>query len=187
MDNTVSFMRDSILDIQSTIRALDTKVAALLVVLLAPLSNLGKIINHVDNYLIKYPDNWHLVVVMFFAVSWALALIASIRVISAIDNPAGHIINADEYSGVYYSGGLFNPSIIDVFFNSSTLKASRDVESHLAIFPNDETSVKQELAFEQLKLVYIRDIKLVRFKFSLHAIYVWMTLGLFIYLLSRFI
>lgn len=186
MSDKLQFIRDSILDVQATIRVTDTKIAVLIVILLAPLSNLGRISAHIDNFIIKFPSNWELLIVLLFVVSWGAAIVAAIRVISAIDNPAAHIINNDLCSGSYYSGGLYTPGITDVFTNREILKASKDVDSHLLTFPNNIEEIEKELVFEQMKLVYIRDIKFCRLSFSIQATYIWMVLGMFIYIYSKY-
>lgn len=187
MTEKLQFIRDSILDIQSTIRVIDTKIAVLLVILLSPLSNLGSISTHIESFVTKFPDCFDWFIVLIFIISWVLSVIAAIRVISSIDNPASHIVNNDKYSGVFYSGGLYSAGILDVFFNRLILKASKDVDRHLTTFPDSDESIEKELVFEQMKLVYIRDLKLCRLSFSISATFIWLPVGLFIYSYSRFL
>lgn len=186
MDEKLQFIRDSILDTQTTIRSIDTKVAVLLVLLLAPLSNLGRISTHIENFIINFPSFWDWLIVVLFVAAWSIAIISAIRVISAIDNPSAHIVNNNLCIGIYYSGDLFKPGILDVFINRDVLKASKDIDKHLHAMPNDINIIERELVFEQMKLIYIRDIKLIRLSFSIHATYIWLPVGLFIYIYSRF-
>ena len=185
MDSPTQFIRDSILDIQATIRALDSKVGILLVILLAPLSSLGKISSHAANYLDKYSEMYSYLLVGLFFSCWLISMISILRALNIINDPAKYI-DSNGCKGSFYSGGLYEFEIIDVFMNRGTLNNTIDVNGQMLVLPQDEDAVKKELVFEQIKLVYIRDIKILRLKFGQYAAYVWLISGLVIYFFSRF-
>lgn len=186
MDKKIEFIYDSIHDIQSTIRAIDTKVAALLVILSIPLTNVGTIINDLNKFLSKDYGVFKWILILTFAVSWVVSLIAAARAISAIDKPSNHVVNSKKLRNTYYGGGLYKMEFLDVFFNRDSLKAFKDVDSYYDDFPEQDLDIAKELIFEQMKLVYIRDIKICRFNFSIQATYLAFALGLTIYLVSKF-
>lgn len=113
------------------------------------------------------------------------ALFSAIKSITAIDNPSNHIINASDFKGIYYSGYLFETNYSDIFLNREELKSSKDVLTHYADFSNDAEEIARELAFEQMKLIYIRDIKICRFNFSIVATLSCLITGFFIYMYSK--
>lgn len=186
MDKKIEFIYDSIHDIQSTIRAIDTKIATLLIVTGIPLANLEKIINYLGKFLYKVAPVLGYTLIFFLVLSWILSFAAALRAISAIDNPLKHIINSERFKGVYYSGNLYKTGFLDVFFNRDVLKTSKNVDDHYQDFPEQDIDIVKELIFEQMKLAYIRDIKICRFNFSIKATYFWFVISLIIYFWSKF-
>ena len=186
MNDKISFLYASISDVQSTIRAIDTKIGILILFIFFPLTNITKVFTQTDN-IININPSWYIyLTVMIFFFSWAASTIISIRAISAVDNPSDHIINSNEYSGVFYSGHLYEPEITDAIFNRIVLKATKDVTGHFNSIPDDINMIAKELTFEQMKLIYIRDIKLNRLKWSLNFTYIWLVFGLIVYLISHY-
>jgi len=155
MNNKLNFVSAAILDTQATIRAIDVKVAALLVTLLAPLANANSIFVHLDRFGVQSPRWFFMTMVVLFILTWLSALIALVRAISAVDNPSQHIINTNNCNGMFYGGGLYTFSIADVFLNRGIIKASKDPQSFAAQLPIDDEAIKLELIFEQMKLIYI--------------------------------
>jgi hypothetical protein len=186
MCSKFQLIRDSISDILSTIRVADAKATVLLAIILTPLSSLGRISAHLENVRNVDLANCNLIVILAFILSWLFALISAIKVISAVNNPACHVVTNNKCNGIFYSGGLFEFGIFDVFFNRNSVKASRNLHSQIVAFPDSEENIFSELVFEQLKLIYIRDIKLYRLNVCIILIYVWFFIGLAIYCLSKF-
>lgn len=185
MDKKSEFILSGIYDTQATIRSIDVKVAALLTGLVIPLSSLGKIYSHLSHiYSLTIPWLACLIGVVFFFM-WLAALFSLVSTLSAIDNPAKHIINSDNYKGVYYGGGLFEFGFLDVFLNRSIIKANKDVANFSLNYPCNEEEIVLELSFEHMKLIYIREIKLHRFKHSMTIATTWLLLGLGIYFYSK--
>lgn len=66
MDNKTAFLAGALLDAQATIRAIDVKVGALLVGLLAPFSSIGRICAHFEHLVsLNKPLGLVLLVVFF--------------------------------------------------------------------------------------------------------------------------
>lgn len=186
MDKT-DFIKEAIKDTQGTIRAVDVKVGALLVGLLTPIANTHRVFAHID-HLVKHQPICYLswVVVFLFVVTWLLALFALVRAISVTDDPRHHIINSGDLKGSFYGGSLYSPQFLDVFLERSILKASKDPKSYLDSLPSTPEDIEAELVFEHMKIVFIRQIKFNRLKWGLRLSLVWLTIGVIIYLWSRY-
>ena len=79
MLDKLDFISAAILDTQTTIRAIDVKVAALLVGILAPLPNINRIFSHLNHFGVQSPRWLFCGVVVLFLLSWLLALLALVR------------------------------------------------------------------------------------------------------------
>ena len=179
MDSDKSkFILNSILDTQATIRAIDVKIGYLLAALLVPFALLGRIWAHLFNIHATLP--FYIGDLLFFAflLTWIFSILCLIRALSAIDNPAIHIIDHRNYNGIFYSGGLYQFEFFDSFQNRKSIRASENVVSFLAKVPDSERNIQNELAFEQMKLIYIREIKLHRLKTGIIAAICWFAIGL---------
>lgn len=185
MDNKIAFIAGSILDIQSTIHAIDVKIGALLAAVLIPFSNLGRICAHFQNISQNYNKSLILVLLVLFFSAWMLSIIALIRGLAAIDNPAKHIVNSNKYKGSFYGGNLYNFSFLDCLLNRSIIKANKDVSTFELDIPENKIKIEAELIFEQMKLIYIRGAKLHRLKWGINFASVWFILGLFSYVISK--
>jgi hypothetical protein len=181
------FIFEAILDTQETIRAIDVKIGALLAALLIPFSSLGSIWTYFTIVYSNYPKVIGIVLPVIFGLSWILSIISLIRALSAIDNPANHIINSAQYKGSFYGGGLYQFGVLDSLINRDIIKASKDVATIVADAPNTPDEIINELAFEQLKLIYIREVKLFRLKMTIKFSSIWLSTGVFSYCLSKFI
>lgn len=187
MDKRTDLIVAAILDTQATIRAIDVKVAALLVAVLAPLANTNRVFGHLNHFGSLSPKWIFAILAIAFLATWIAAFAALVRSIGAIDNPAGHIINSGSLTGSFYSGGLYKMGLLDVFLNRDVIKASKDPASFLALVPNDAASIEKELAFEHMKLVYIREVKLIRLGWGLRFALIWLMLGIGIFLTSKYV
>lgn len=187
MDNRKDFIAAAILDTQATIRSIDVKVAALLVAVLTPLANTNRVFGHLSHFGTMSPKWLFLTLAITFLGAWIAAFTALVRSIGAIDNPATHIINSGSLTGSFYSGGLYKMGLLDVFLNRDLIKASKDPVSFLAAIPNDAASIEKELAFEHMKLVYIRETKLNRLNWGLKFSLIWLVLGIGIFLSSKYL
>jgi hypothetical protein len=188
MDNyKIAFTQFAISDIQATIRAIDVKVGALLVLVLAPFSAISKVFYHIDKLCCCHPKFIFIVISVAFFATWLLALTSLVRAISALDNPACHIINSQTQKGTFYGGGLYIFGILDALFNRDIIKANKDVATFSKDIPCTEEDIALELVFEQMKVIYIRDIKANRLKWGIRFASSWLILGICIYLSSRYL
>jgi len=185
MDKKSDFILSAIHDSQSTIRSIDVKVAALLTGMLVPISSLGKIWNHLVHISSLTSNCVAILIGTSFLLLWLIAILSLVRTLSAIDNPADHIVNSSEYKGIFYGGGLFRFGWLDVLLNRSVIKANKDVAAFSQTYPDNENEIVSELSFEHMKLIYIREIKLYRFASSLKIAFVWLVMGIAIYLYSK--
>lgn len=180
------FIAEAIRDTQATIRALDIKIGATLTALIIPFSFLGRIWAHFK-YLCSLEYNLIASLLFFtFFASWILSIACLMRALSALDNPAKHIIGTANQKGSFYSGGLFEFGLLDSVLNRKIIKSSKDFQSFLNDTPNTEDEINKELAFEQVKLIYIRDIKIYRLNIAYRLASLWLTLSAISFLLSKF-
>ncbi|MEZ9873423.1 hypothetical protein AB4501_07455 [Vibrio sp. 10N.222.55.E8] len=165
MDSKAQFISAAIADCQATIRATDVKVGALLAGLLVPFSQ----ISYIWDILTELSGNLeHQAVTFTFFGLWFIAICALVRTISAIDNPANHIVNESTCKGSFYSGGLYRFGFLDSLLNRGVIKANKDVANFAQSYPDTPDEIELELSFEHMKLIYIREIKLHRLKFAMN-------------------
>jgi hypothetical protein len=155
------FLTKSIEDIQATIRALDVKASGLLVVLVVPLTATDKLGDALRALHRLSP--WHM---WPLTACWGLSLLFALLTLWAIANPADRIPAEDQPAGTYYGASLFSLHIGD-FTPWPWTKSRYSVSSWLARCPSVPEDVVKELAFEQMKLTYIRDVKILRLRWAL--------------------
>lgn len=174
MDNKTQFIAAAIQDCQQTIRATDVKVGALLAGMLLPFAQ----ISHIWGYLGKLSSliETYTFTVVFFAL-WFSAILSLVRTISAIDNPSTHIVNEGTCKGAFYGAKLYDFSFLDSFLNRKLVKGNKDIANFALAYPDSVDEIEQELSFEHMKLIYIREIKLHRLDFSLKLSAVWLAVG----------
>lgn len=186
MDSKTDFLMAAISDTQATIRAIDVKVAALLVGILAPFANTNRVFGHLGHFGIQSPQWLTLGIAVLFLCAWLFGLAALVRAIGAIDNPAQHIINASACVGSFHAGGLYKLGLLDVFLNRDIIKASKDPLSYAAQLPDSKEAIEGELVFEQMKLAYIRDVKFNRLAWGMRFSLLWFILGIGIFISSKY-
>lgn len=172
------YIYNSINDMQSNIRVVDTKIALVMAILIMPLTNTGKIyLSFTKLYSELCGNKLYWIIVGLFIITWVMAFVSTIRAIMALDNPVKHIKMEEDCKGTFYSGGMYGLSLIDSFMNRKSIKAVCTLEQHIERLPNSDEKVIRELAFEQLKLAYIRDMKLNRLKWSIIFTMIWLFIG----------
>jgi len=153
--------------------------------LLTPLSSLGRIWAHFEHlYKLESLILWKAIFIIFF-LCWVLSIAALVKALVAIDDPRDHIVNSGSYKGIFYGGGLYSFGIIDAFINRDLIKASKDVATFGSGIPNDKVEIEQELTFEKMKLIYIRDTKLYRLQVGVNFGIAWLTIGILAYVCSK--
>jgi len=174
----INFIYASITDTQGTIRALDTKTNYLLIILSIPFLKLGSIFSKCHSICelnFRYHEWITKPIIILFVVFWILSILASYRVLCAVDNPQKHI-SGELPESSFYNGHLFTMSLYDVIRNRD-IKSLKSFQQHLKNIPEDETSVLEMLTLEQMKLAYIRSIKIVRSQWAYKLSAIWATIG----------
>lgn len=179
MDKRIEFLYASVLDAQSTIRAIDVKSGFMFVILFAPIYNFGTTA-HLYAAILKEPSWFHWATIANILI-WLSAITSLLTSVAAISKPAKHVAGADGL-GAFYSGDLFSPTLLDVIFNCRDLSL-RTVEEEAARMPETEKDIILEITFEKIKLSYIRAIKAKRFTFCIWATFGWIITGLALYIL----
>ncbi len=164
------FIFASIDDIQQTIRAVDIKVAALFVVQVLPMSQLDVLTHTLEGFK-NCSMAWLIyLLAILIILSWFLSICSSIMAIGFIDNPANHIIQSQNYKGIYYGAPQYQIGLWDIFQNRDEIKANTDVTSYKNLINQySDDQFFEELVFEQMKLIYIRSMKFIRLGFSIKA------------------
>lgn len=184
---SLTYLYSSIADIQGVIRAIDTKLNYLLVILVIPLTKLNGIYciatiankkafsYHVLDYLI-------VLILIIFVLSWLFAFVLAMRGIIGIDNPVNHVSGTSP-KGTFYGGNLYKVTFPDTLINRN-IKSLCELEKHLSTIPSDIDSIRKELVFEQMKLIYIRTIKMARQHYAFIYGAIWIVCGGVIWLAS---
>jgi hypothetical protein len=180
-----TFLYAAIADAQGTIRATDSKIGVLLVILIIPLTKFGAIYGKCSALLggeNKCLAEFVAVLTFMFVCLWFLSFLAAMRAIIAIDDPSRHI-DGTKPTGIFYSGGLFDPKFLDALLNRPIL-AKKQLQQQLAELPTSAEDINKELLFEHAKLVYIRAMKINRMKYAFGFGIAWVFSGGALWLMS---
>lgn len=169
MKDKNEFIISAINDAQATIRAIDVKAGAFLASLFLPVPYLDKVLKYLNSINFPFPSNYFC---YFFLFIWLLSIVSLARALSSIDNPSNHILGPNNCKGGYYGGGLFELGIIDSIFNRDQIMSKKNVINFSIDYPHDENQIREELTFEHMKLIYIRDMKNYRLGFSLKLVFI---------------
>lgn len=171
------FLCRSIADKQSAIRGVDVKCGFLLVVVFAPIAELGKIYN-----VYQYVTDVHClfyIPVLAVVFSWLLSVYALFKCVSSINSPAKHI-RGEKPEGYFYTSGLFSFGWSSLFSNKR-VESNRTLREYVGEMPSNSNGVVEELIFENMKLAYIRDVKGYRSAFCVGAMLIWVLVGIFLW------
>lgn len=163
-DSIVTYIESSILDTQSTIRAIDTKCGILFAILAAPVFSSERILIILIN--MHNSGGIRSIISATIAIFWLLTLYILFMTIAAISNPADKVRN-EKCHGTFFCGDLFKFGLLDVLCNlrnSSSISVS-DLSKKIS---SNEHNIIDELIFEKMKLTYIRSMKLHRFKYCIY-------------------
>lgn len=171
----LTFLYSSINDIQAVIRALDAKLSGLLVIFCIAINKFDLLHDAGQNFISAHPRSGYLLVATFF-VAWLLGIWSAFLGLVAIDNPAAHIECANP-NGTFYSGRLFSPKLLDSFYNRRARKQPK-LAAHQTALPKTENDIFAELSFEQMKLAYIRSMKIRRARTAFFSLMAWFATGI---------
>lgn len=171
MDKPV-FLQSAIQDTQQNIRAIDFKIGALLAGCIVPFPQIRTIYEFLNSN-----NLWHQQALawLIFCI-WLVTVLILLAALSAIDNPSKHINDGYAQKGYYYGGGTFKFNLVNGFFRTD-IRTNRTVEGYVEDLQEETFYIMKELAFEHLKLIYIRDLKLYRLKFAVALIACLITIG----------
>lgn len=171
MKEKIDFLKSSINDIQGTIRLIDAKIIALLFIILMPITQIKLIFASIE---LVYSYNFFigLAVSLIMIVTWISSLTFSLLTIIGVRNPKENIPNNTNYKGLYFGDNLFKLSYKNLVANNKA-KIETSVEDYLKKFEgNDDTILFNELVYEQVKLSFIRDVKMLRQKIAFISLYI---------------
>lgn len=177
------FAKAALDDCQLTIRALDVKCGAVLVLLLAPLTSAGSIFDSLESI---NDRGWAYFLGVLFFGTWALSLLSLIRGLAPLDNPAPHILDHKSSAGTYYRGGLFRFGYTDALLRRSVISSQKKVADAVSDLPTNTAEILNELTFEHVKLCYIRDVKIKLLRWGIGFAEIWVLTGCVIYLWARY-
>jgi hypothetical protein len=160
------FVYGAISDISGTIRAIDTKLHIVLGIFLIPLAMVDKVLEAVCYWCSRW--NWSTLCAMQWATSatalvatgvWCVGVIMSLRGIIALANPGNAVpVDGRRPQGTFYFVGQLRGWLRP--------KLRQTLEAHIGKLPGNDQMVLRELAYEQMKLGFIRDVKMRRHRIS---------------------
>jgi hypothetical protein len=176
------FLYAAIIDTQETIRAIDGKIEMLLLFLVIPVTALPQLLAQAKNLWTAHTScaahGGIAGLTAAFVLSWLVAFFCSFRTLSSISNPLMHIRQPCDATGAFYRGGEYIVSLRDVLANRTEPTSKSTVKDVVAALPGEEEAVLDELAAEQLKVVYIRDIKIIRQRWAYRVAFAWVLVGM---------
>jgi len=172
-----SFLYAAIEDLQGTVRALDIKAEVLLVAMTVPLYDASGIAATLSKLLREGLVGFRIltaIIVLWIALAWIAAFIATFRVLVASHNPSDAIPDHAPAKGSFFAGHLFKFTRKDLI-RDRLVTCSHTLRQHLDELPTGDEQVKAELAFEHLKLAFICSRKIAMFNFAVRL----MTAGVY--------
>ena len=175
----------SIADIQDVLRAIDAKLTAILIILVLPLGSLGKITLYIKHGIFCNSLLVQCLTIVFSStlfVSWFISLFVVFKGLSAIENPVQHISGKKCATGVFYNFGLFSIVPKYLFSIPNKVMSTVTVDEQLKMLPETNEQVVRELLFEQHKIVFIRDAKIMRQKVAFYFLRLFIYSGILLWL-----
>lgn len=166
MVDRYDFLKNAVEDGQETVRALDVKIAAMLVSVMVPVPLLGAISPCIKAVYIRSPSLPLSTLLGIFAFAWIGAILCFALAIGAVSNPSIHVRGASVLKGVMFLPGQYSFSALDAFINRANVVARQTPKEHLDDIPATDDAAALELSFEHLKIAYIRDLKIFRMRWG---------------------
>lgn len=173
------FLYACITDAQATIRSLDGKVGVLLVGLAVPLTKLPAIVSvciallHMEPQPIRYLW-WTFIIGLI--VTWFGAFLTALKTLAPV-NAAHQFVGGSKPPGRFFSGDAFHFSFVDAITSPNAQSAAVQFDRFRDSLPVKPDAIRDELAFEMLKLVFIRSIKAARAKLLYQLYLGWVVFG----------
>ena len=161
----LEFAYEAMRDCRDTIRAIDFKANALLVVLAIFATNIDKVAS-AERDLIHHGTNASSTIWIIAGVAsaglWLWSFIAACLVLTGSYNPATHIKERSDVTGVFFAPDRF-PARSNLWLLWPE-QASTSLTDHEAAMDLPPDAILREVWFEHLKLVFIRDLKFIRIR-----------------------
>lgn len=180
MESKSTFCYQAITDIQTTIRAIDTKIGFLIVIIFIPIAGIKEIVTVYSS--IASSSQCLSIIMWLIACAWVATIAILFRALVSIRNPADSVKDNDA-SGVFFNSSHYNMGGIDCLFNFP-IKSSVSLNEATLNIPDDDSVLLKELVFEKMKLEYIRDIKIRRCSAASVLMLVWIASGVSLYVYS---
>lgn len=166
------FLHSAIQDTQQNIRAIDFKIGALLAGCIVPFPQIREIFKY-----LTINDFWwqHALAATIFVI-WLATVLILLSALSAIDNPSKHIDDSTDQKGLYFNAGLYKFNLLNIVWRSDNF-AKKSVQDYKNEIDDKTLDISKELAFEHLKLIYIRDLKLFRLRHAVVLIFILIISG----------
>lgn len=172
------FLYQSIADVQATIRAIDVKIGFMFVVLFLPLSVLDQVFDVGQS--IYCSSQFLTLVGAVVVLLWLLSVLVLFKGASAISSPASHVLGGEKLHSNFYEAGLFSLGFWDGLFNFP-VKSKKSLSQVVVDLPSDDDALLTELAFEKMKLVYVRDVKFYRLSKCILFSLLWLLGGIVVW------
>lgn len=170
--NNLDFIHSAIQDTQQNIRAVDFKIGALLAGCIVPFPQIREIFK----FLTVNEFWWQHAIAAIIFVTWLVTVLILLSALSAIDNPSKHITDNANQKGLYFGGGLFKFNLFNIFWRTKNF-AIKSVQDYKNEIEDTSLDISKELAYEHLKLIYIRDLKIFRLRHAIVLIFVLILIG----------
>ena len=168
----LEFLYSAIQDTQQNIRAIDFKIGALLAGCIVPFPKIREIFE----FLVESGSMWNHALAAMLFVTWLLIVFILLAALSAIDNPSKHIPDYMNQKGLYFNAGLFKFNLCNILYRSKNF-SSKSTEDYKNAIEHSDFDITKELAYEHLKLVYIRDLKIFRLRYATGLIFILIFIG----------
>lgn len=178
MKSKIDFLYQSIADTQNTIRAFDLKSSFLLLVLFVPVGIISQL--YEDLVSVFQANAFGRFAVYLMLILWLVAIALHFITLLGVNNPAERVAG-EGATGSFFGGDLFSPGFVHSFIGMNN-KSARTIAEEISILPNTDKAIVNELAFEKIKLTYIRAIKAARSFYSNIITGAWLAVCLIIYI-----
>ena len=163
---------NSIEDLEGTIRAVDSKISYLLVVLFLPVTQFSLVRSGIRSIFARSlaTEIVSLSLAALAAMLWAASAYFSARALMPADAPD---VLGDEHETMscFYPRHLFNLSARVVVLGGG--KCERALSDHVDSLPEEEDQLVRALSCEQIKLMYIASLKSMRSRLAYLTLIAW--------------
>ncbi|MGC3818755.1 hypothetical protein [Acinetobacter sp. G11] len=168
----LEFLHSAIQDTQQNIRAIDFKIGALLAGCIVPFPQIREIFK----FLTANELWWQQALATIILAIWLLTVIILLLALSVIDSPSKHINDSTDQKGLYFNTGLFKFNLFNIFWRTDNF-SKKSVQDYKNEIEDTTLDISKELAFEHLKLIYIRDLKIFRLRHAVVLIFILIIVG----------